>query len=467
MPVGIGQAAKAPVFGCHPPVASPWAIIGHKGSRLDYPENRIDGLRQAINVDGLKSVMVDCSLLADGTVGLIHDTTVARTTTGTGNVSTFTEATFRALVDDPIEYLSPGWANGHPAMLRDVFAEFGGRVWWFLDTKSGAAASTVALVKAWGMQNRVVMYVWSVADLVIVKNSGLPYYCVDASVGLTLAQCVTYGCCMWANPDETSLAARATAAHAVGMPVMVYPGGYNQSNQKAVSRVRALGADFVICDNAAYMGNTHTKRTRDTFATGQPMIGMNPFPQAGGYVIPDWSWPTGRFGFPVSANTIKSCLMGWSCPLSAVVAGGAQATYSIELTATVDTNGGQPSRSFNVGFCMVDDTAMQDGGADGTYGYFFYLRESGQPILQRLVNGTTGMVVLYTGSANFFGVNPLTSDGSSVRVRITVAPTTITVTCLTNGASFTVTDSTYRGPYWHVGQYGNEPAFSFSNVSIT
>ena len=466
MPVGIGQAAKAPVFGCHPPVASPWAIIGHKGSRLDYPENRIDGLRQAINVDGLKSVMVDCSLLADGTVGLLHDTTVDRTTTGTGNVNTFTEASFRALVDDPVEYLSPGWPNGHPTMLKDAFQEFGGRVWWFLDNKSGStgAAAIVSLVKLYGLQNRVVLYLWTLGSVAVAKNAGL-LYCLDSSVGLTAAQTAALGCCCWVQGDETNLATNAAASHAVGLPVMVYPTAYHH-NQYGLSLVRSNGADMVICDEAAYMGNTHAKVVRDTFATAQPMHGMWSFPQTGGYGYEDWSWPSGRFGFPVSANSYKSALMGWSCPLPAVVTKGPQATYSIELTATVDTNGGQSTRSFGVAFGMLDDRPMQDGAADGTYGYYFYMRENGQPQLYRLVNGTTGQIALYTGTTNFFGVNPLTVDGSSVRIRITVTPTSITVACLTNGASFSVPDSVYRGPYWHVGQYGTEPAFSFSNVSV-
>ncbi len=71
-------------------------VIGHRGARLEAPENTIPGFRYAIDL-GLTAVEFDIRMTSDGHLVVIHDATVDRTTSGTGDVSSFTLTAIQAL----------------------------------------------------------------------------------------------------------------------------------------------------------------------------------------------------------------------------------------------------------------------------------------------------------------------------------------------------------------------------------
>ena len=71
-------------------------VIGHRGARYEAPENTVTGFRYArgIGVDGFE---LDVHLTSDDQLVVIHDATLDRTTSGTGNVGDFTLAEIQAL----------------------------------------------------------------------------------------------------------------------------------------------------------------------------------------------------------------------------------------------------------------------------------------------------------------------------------------------------------------------------------
>jgi len=60
-------------------------VIGHRGDRAFAPENTIESMQQAI-AKGVDAVEFDVHLSRDGVPVLMHDPTLDRTTSGTGNV---------------------------------------------------------------------------------------------------------------------------------------------------------------------------------------------------------------------------------------------------------------------------------------------------------------------------------------------------------------------------------------------
>ena len=68
---------------------APLLIASHRGQWREYPENSIGAIKEAIK-DGADIVEIDVHLTADGVPVLMHDSTVDRTTNGTGKVSDFT-----------------------------------------------------------------------------------------------------------------------------------------------------------------------------------------------------------------------------------------------------------------------------------------------------------------------------------------------------------------------------------------
>lgn len=71
-------------------------VIGHRGARHEAPENTLPGFRYASTI-GVRWVEYDVRLTADEQLVVIHDSTVDRTTDGTGPVAEQTLAQLMAL----------------------------------------------------------------------------------------------------------------------------------------------------------------------------------------------------------------------------------------------------------------------------------------------------------------------------------------------------------------------------------
>src|SRR5262249_41546440 len=65
--------------------------VGHRGGAAQWPENSMTAFRNAIAA-GARVLELDVHLAADGTVAVIHDSTLDRTTSGHGPVGRATAA---------------------------------------------------------------------------------------------------------------------------------------------------------------------------------------------------------------------------------------------------------------------------------------------------------------------------------------------------------------------------------------
>jgi glycerophosphoryl diester phosphodiesterase len=70
--------------------------MAHRGNRVRYPENTLSSFRQAI-ADGADIIETDLHITSDGEIVCIHDSTVDRTTDGTGRVDSMTLSELRNL----------------------------------------------------------------------------------------------------------------------------------------------------------------------------------------------------------------------------------------------------------------------------------------------------------------------------------------------------------------------------------
>lgn len=71
-------------------------VTGHRGARGEAPENTVVGFQYALGL-GLTIIELDVRMAADGELVVIHDSTVDRTTNGSGNVADLTVAELQAL----------------------------------------------------------------------------------------------------------------------------------------------------------------------------------------------------------------------------------------------------------------------------------------------------------------------------------------------------------------------------------
>lgn len=63
--------------------------VAHRGHSIAYPENTLEAYRKAIEL-GVEGIECDVNITRDGKLVMMHDTTLDRTTNGTGKVSAST-----------------------------------------------------------------------------------------------------------------------------------------------------------------------------------------------------------------------------------------------------------------------------------------------------------------------------------------------------------------------------------------
>jgi len=139
---------------------------GHRGAMLYAPENTMLAIELAIDM-GVTIVEIDVRPTSDEVLVVMHDTTVNRTTNGTGLVDEMTLAElqqlkatseFEGIDDQPIP------------TFQDVMAATVGRVLIDLDVKTHRYDLVVAEIEAAGAEEWINIQVGSVADGQAVRS---------------------------------------------------------------------------------------------------------------------------------------------------------------------------------------------------------------------------------------------------------------------------------------------------------
>lgn len=126
-------------------------VIGHRGASASMPENTLAAFALAAE-EGAHGVELDVQLAADGTVVIIHDASVDRTTNGTGRV--------RDLPAAEIQTLDAGEGQMIPT-LDDVFLAFGPSLLYNVELKDfgvtdrGLSIAVADRIAAYHLENQV------------------------------------------------------------------------------------------------------------------------------------------------------------------------------------------------------------------------------------------------------------------------------------------------------------------------
>lgn len=92
-------------------------VLGHRGARLEAPENTLPALRRALEL-GADGVELDARLSADGEAIVFHDDRLERTTNGRGYVAQMTLAELRQL--DAGSRFGPAFAGTRICTLAEA-----------------------------------------------------------------------------------------------------------------------------------------------------------------------------------------------------------------------------------------------------------------------------------------------------------------------------------------------------------
>ncbi len=139
--------------------ASAIEIVCHRGANKAAPENTYAAAQQAIDW-GADTVEVDVWTSRDGEMVVIHDSTVDRTTNGSGHVVALTSAELAAL--DAGCWFSPTFAGESIPRLRDLLTWIKGKARVFLDVKFAHPQQLLDLIDETGMAEDC--FLWSGSD---------------------------------------------------------------------------------------------------------------------------------------------------------------------------------------------------------------------------------------------------------------------------------------------------------------
>jgi glycerophosphoryl diester phosphodiesterase len=426
-------------------------IIAHRGNASINVENSMSAFSASSAVGA--PVEMDAVIINDSSeLGMMHDTTVDRTTSSTGSAASFTATQWKAITLDPSAWFGAGYPDTEKLPLfSEVCALMANRGVFLPEAKStGSGLLICKIAKRFGIQSKqMIVQSFNLAELVAPADYG--YEClflVSALSTITDWQAlkdrkIKYVC--YGN-TESGNDARIASARSVGINVL----RYTRNRRTDVATELALGAIGVMSDEAEYLSATKALATRDTFtADGKWMSGMIANFGNRGLIYPGYVW-----GYETLLGGYAGCLMGWACPLATPT------NFTLTFTAKHESLlSGDTTRWISAFICADDDTEHKDLPNDKVSGYHILIRASGTIHIYKKAKGVAIGAPLATSESTAFTI------GDFVTFSVVVTPTAVSITRSDVAQTTTLTDSTYRGGYFHLGRSGCSA--KFKDIIIT
>jgi len=128
-------------------------IAAHRAAHQNYPENSLQAIREAIDL-GVDIVEIDLRVTTDGTVYLMHDQTIDRTTTGSGDIEKLSNIDLQKST-----LLFEGKDSGIAIpTLEEALEVTRGKIMVDLDLKTDKIAEVMAVVSKMDMLDEVIFF---------------------------------------------------------------------------------------------------------------------------------------------------------------------------------------------------------------------------------------------------------------------------------------------------------------------
>jgi glycerophosphoryl diester phosphodiesterase len=354
-------------------------VIAHRGGADLFPENTMAAYEGAAALGCQAIEAGDLQLTADGVLVAMHDSTVDRTTTGSGNVSGYTLAGIRALRVDASAWFGGGWTDQEVPTFTEILERLGGHVVLVPESKSVGSATTLAIVAAVtarDLQRSVIVQSFRLAEVALVSTAGIAaLFLMDTGLEATPTEIVAAGATfVGINKDAARLDSVVPALTAAGLRVLAW----TVDLQSEYDRVMAAGCDGVITNEPLYAPRRDGYRTAQapwptdgTFGHGMlvfpgvgPMMGYPAMPGGRGGFLGGpgaWRWALDRSPY----------LAGPVCPVP-----DARGSYTVTVQLVYDRPpAADRTRWGGVYLAVTTDDCPDD--ADTATGYLVALRWDG------------------------------------------------------------------------------------------
>ena len=411
--------------------------VCHRGAMNIFPENSLEAFQGCVNL-GIPVIELDVQTLLDGSLGIMHDSTVDRTTDKTGNVKDFSAMGFKNLKINNLN----GYKEVYAPLLEDVFLALGNKAVYFIETKDDVSMPKVVdLVKKHRLEEYVVAMSFDIDDLnsaiseniptcfltkganpnvspELIKNRGIEYVGVSTSVS---------------EPYVQSLIQQ-------DIKVLVYTVNQRYIRDKFLS----LGVTGIISDDPFYVSEKIEPLNKDPYKNGvfyHGMVGSKGY--RGGFEGGTWGFTELTTNLGSDDTRRDFVLQGWAGVLPD------------EFELTFDLKRGQGEYWSAVAFSQTDE--YDDPASERVNGYLIMFVSLGRLYIYKIQNGNPILLDNKMDGTPF-------QIGETVSVKITVSSNQIKAEVPQKNLSLTVEDSEYRNGYLHFGR--REAQWFFSNVEI-
>ena len=405
---------------------TPW-IIAHRGGWNVAPEHTMEAYRLSV-ASGIRFIEPDVQVLPDGTVVVMHDGTIDRTTNGSGSVSSQTAASWQTLFNDDGKRL-PGWAtNLKCPTFDDVLREFGNRVVIVPEAKNtGAGAAIVDKLQEFNIRkDMVIIQSPHISELAPAVAAGYPCMRMSSTnYAETIAAGIEFTGFGWYETDKIA------AATAAGLKVIVWTIRRNIELETAA----AAGAIAAFSDEPVYQEGMHR--------TSHDMYASKAF-YHGDIRTSRVSLDGAESAIAISTRTWTSqdtVLLGWASPLHQPE--DFVLDFSMKFTAVSE------DAACGVIATQTSDRAISsDMPEDGKSSMNMIMRRDGRIELHVLDGAQAGPVAV---SSDFPIPGQMMPLDEWVPYRLTVTPEDVTLERVGAGVAASIQNSQIRGAYLFAG----------------
>lgn len=432
--------------------------VAHRGGPSSAPENSLEAFR--INdATGVHVLEADFQPTGDGALVAMHDSTVDRTTDGTGPVSGYTLQSLQTL--DAAAH-TPWPAKATIPTLQQLISEFGhSRVLQIESKNISQLDSMLDAAEAAGIKGNIMVETstFSVAREAASRGYVVWFFWGNTITSPTLQEVVDAGVQHLAAASGVygGGVSDATVSEmvATGLPVTIY----NVHRRYDRDRFLALGVAGISSDNPTYVARDTAMTKKDSWRYGvwghglSTNRGTQPPVEDGALILET-----------TGSGVYEIAVPGEVLPIT-------QSSYTIDVDLGWRTLPTDLTRALQVQFCIADDRTYNYSTKTQTYGY---------PNAYQLHLRANGSLELYHMKALKDGVEPSsTRIGSAVttaalvagefaRVQIKVSPTEVSIQ-RTDTASPVISyaNTEFRGGYINLTRFADNGVGMFRDLTIS
>lgn len=429
--------------------------VAHRGARGLYQEHTMIAYESHV-LRGNTLIELDVRQSKDGSLFIMHDSSIYRTTNGSGNVSDMTTAYLknRKVTDKMPTRSSTGTAYSYQPepipSLNEVLDKFGKSVTYFIESKDQLSASLIAKeVIERNLEKYVVIQSFSLTDLESIKDEGIEMLYLSNSI-----QEVDYTSIKQTGINFIGVSASVPDDYVIGLKnaefkVVVYTVNHRYIRDRFLN----LNVDGFFSDEPFYLSETNPVMRTDNFREKLFSDGMIPMygSYKGEFNINTWKPHT--WGFLKDSEVEDGrdfVLQGYLDKQPS--------EFTLDVTITKPVHVGKSWASIAV--CLQNDYFDDNKNPQLTGGaYHMLFSTRGEMFLYAIES--TGAVKL--GEYRHEVIE--WEDNSDVQLRITVTDTEVKFERLDIPKSIKVANTKYRGGYITFGRRNGN--YLFKNVSIT